>query len=349
MLRAGSQILKINTPGKYLKLVLLVLIILTGKAQAEEKYVYKDIVTVKWGSKTGEIGKGFDDLQSLPYLIKANANNQKIYLYDNINSKIESFDYNGNHLCSFPTDIEQGNTIFFDGENNAILIKSDFVGPKIDMRRYGSKGELLNKFDLTPENLNTVEYGHFFIINQTLLIFPNLDNNKKFWSLNMGTGKITYDVEATCITSIKGLKKIFIKREELTDKENNKYKYYIEIKDENDKVLNRFSIADDLGPYCLSGVDKNNFVYLVHESNETQVDPNSFEIIGHEVRLAIAKYSEEGRLILKQELAEDYDADGLENKRHSFIDVDINGSIFQILGKKDGVHILKWEQKTGSP
>lgn len=334
---------------KYSKLILIVLCLLIKEASAEEKYVYKDIITVKWGSKAGEIGEGFDHQLSLPYIIKANANNRKIYLYDNINSKIELFDYDGNHLYSFQTDIEYGNTMFFDTKNNVILLKSDFAGPKIDMRRYNAEGKFLNKFELTPENLNLVEYGYFFIIDRTRLIFSNLDNNRKYWEINIGTGEITHNVEAKYITYKGGNKNIFRKKEELIDKINNKYQYYIEIKDESNKVIKKIPIDDDLAGYSVSCVDKNNFIYLLHELSEINLDPVTYEVLGQEVQLAIAKYNEKGELILKQNLEEDYDALGLENKRHSFVDIDADGNIFQILGKKDGVHILKWEQKTIGP
>jgi hypothetical protein len=122
------------------------------------------------------------------------------------------------------------------------------------------------------------------------------------------------------------------------------YKFYrdkndraiIEIKNDSDRLCGKIEYKEYY-KYPIS-IDKKGNVYIL--LNETVI-----RAVGADGRLELYKYSRKGNLLTKIELSKEMDWTFRTSGRKDTITVDKDGNIYQLLPKKDGIHVLKWEIK----
>jgi len=305
----------------------------SGSQYIGEKYDYTDIVTVKWGSGSGEIGKKVHKDGSftigIPTNIEVDSERQRIYLSDIVNNKIEVLNYSGKHLLSFPVDIVP-DIMKLDANGYIYIHISDTSGTKI--RRYNFSGKCINRYNFAPEVFDKYEYTSLSEIKGSKMILQSNIAGKR-WDVDIESGIIK--------SGIRGGDGYYVSYKDLNLRDRRAKimedlgdKYIVMIEDERGGILNKFPlIAGEHNPSVL-GFDKNSSVYVLQQD----IVPT----LG-QVRLIVTKYNKYGKLAATINLRSDYERTGLGGTFHNLLDVNYEGLIFQMINKDDGLHVLKWE------
>jgi len=113
----------------------------------------------------------------------------------------------------------------------------------------------------------------------------------------------------------------------------------IKILDKTDKILGEIIFPPDPAIIVPFGFDKEGNIYLLIDTTDTRCA--GFE----DWRLEIYKYNKKGSFLAKIKLSTDIGYTSRFSGQKGRIKVDKDGNIYQLLPKKDGIHIFKWEMK----
>lgn len=151
-------------------LVVVVVMTLASTCIANDKINSKVIINGGWGKSTDQFGRDYSGKTADEFELRLLVANDKIYILDSMNDRIQIFDNNGNYKNVIPlstTWIKSGLYESFSLHNNSIYVLTgeppyfSDIGI-INIQKYSIEGKFIKSFGKNFISTKTEDYSHLF-------------------------------------------------------------------------------------------------------------------------------------------------------------------------------------------